>query len=115
MATQQINGLDVEVSIIPADPQELANLLSARELWTVEAVDQTLRANAQFQASYPGAVLAKVESMRALSENAKGRYYLRYKTGSSATEFWGYIAPKPAFNFKRGLVGVVPNDKTPPA
>lgn len=112
MATQKINGVDVEISIISADSDENSTL-SPRELWTIEAVDAALRANRQFKASYPDALLSRVEDMRDLDERERGRYYLRYQVGPSATEFWGYISKKPVFNFKRGLVGIVPDDKTP--
>jgi hypothetical protein len=112
MATQKINGVEVEVSVISAHPDG-DSALSPRELWAVQAVDQTLRANKQFQASYPGAVLSRVETMRDLAESEKGRYYLRYQVGDRATEFWGYVARKPKLDFRRGLVGVVLDDKAP--
>lgn len=112
MATQTINGMEVEISIISSQPTGDSRL-SPRELWTVEAVDQVLRKNPQFQAQYPGAVLSRVESLRDLGEGEKGRYYLRYQVGEGATEFWGYLAPRPKLDFKRGLVGVVPNDAPP--
>ncbi|MER3554338.1 MAG: hypothetical protein C4331_08300 [Meiothermus sp.] len=112
MATQKINDADVEVSII-STRQDEGSVLTPRELWTIEAADKLLRANEQFKAAYPGAVLSRVEDMRDLDESNKGRYYLRYQVGDSATEFWGYVAKKPKLDFKRGLVGVVPDDKTP--
>lgn len=113
MPTQNINGIRVEVSIIAANGTDDGSALTPRELWLAQAADTTLRADPQFTSAYPGATLSKVESNRGLADSDKGRLYLRYQVGPSATEFWAYVAQKPSFNFKRGLVGLVPGPNTP--
>ena len=113
MSMQPINGQDVEVNVIAADGATLAEPLTPREQWTVQAVDAFLRANAEFQAAYLGARLERVESNWGVQENRQGRYYLRYHHDGGTTEFWGYVSTKPTFNFKKGVVGVVATPDTP--
>jgi hypothetical protein len=113
MMPQTLNGQPVEVAIIAADGAMLDELLTPREAWTAQAVDAYLNRNAEFQAAYPGAKLVRVESNRGIAENRHGRYYLRYQYDHGATEFWGYLSRQPAFDFKKGVVGVVATPDTP--
>jgi hypothetical protein len=113
MSMQPINSEDVEVNVIAADGATLAEPLTPCEQWTVQAVDAFLKANAEFQAAYPGARLERVESNRGVDEHRQGRYYLRYHHNGGVTEFWGYVSTKPTFNFKKGAVGIVATPETP--
>jgi hypothetical protein len=107
MGRQRINNEDVEVGVLAPDgTTDTEASLTEREVATIAAVDASVRANAQFQAAYPGAHLERVESMRGIDEHRNGRYYLRYRYGSSAAEFWGHLAKVPKLDFKKGLVGV---------
>src|SRR5713101_8654993 len=107
MSTQQINKQNIEVVVIGPDGKADATAtLTEREVATVEAVDATLHANEQFRTAYPGAKLVRVDSNRGVDEKRNGRYYLRYKHQTGGTEFWGHIAKVPAFDFKKGVVGV---------
>lgn len=116
MSRQTINGEEVEVMVMAADGTTTEETLTSREVWTVQAVDSFLRGNPEFQAAYPGAHLERVESNRGVKENRQGRYYLRYRYGTgAATEFWGYLSPRPKFDFRKGVVGVVATPDTPKA
>jgi hypothetical protein len=114
MTPPTINSQTVEVATIAADGATLDEPLTPRDAWTVEAVDAFLRQNAEFQAAYPGATLVRVESNRGVADNRQGRYYLRYRYDTGATEFWGYLSRQPTFDFKRGVVGVVATPETRP-
>jgi hypothetical protein len=81
-----------------------------REVATVEAVDATLKHNAEFTAAYPGARLGCIDSMRGVNEHRHGRYYLRYQHAGGMAEFWGHVAKTPTFDFKKGVVGVPMQD-----
>lgn len=113
MMPQTLNAQAVEVTIIAADGATLPETLTPRETWTVQAVDAYLKGNAEFQSTYPGATLVRVESNRGVQENRHGRYYLRYQYDHGATEFWGYLSTTPKFDFKKGVVGVVAAPDTP--
>ena len=52
-------------------------------------MDTFLKANAEFQAAYPGAKLERVESNRGVEERHQGRYYLRYHHDGGATGYPG--------------------------
>lgn len=107
MGRQRINNEDVDVVVIAPDGgADPTASLTEREVATIAVVDATLHANAQFQAAYPGARLEHVESMRGVDEYRNGRYYLRYRYGTSAAEFWGHVAKVPKLDFKKGIVGV---------
>src|SRR5512147_1464722 len=107
MSQQTLNNQTVEVAIIAADGATRNEPLTPREAWTVAAVDAFLKGNAEFQAAYPGARLAQVESNRGVQENRQGRYYLRYQYDHGTTEFWGHLSIKPKFDFRKGIVGIV--------
>ena len=113
MSQQSINDQAVEVAILGADGTTLNETLTPREAWTVQAVDAFLKGNAEFQATYPGATLVRVDSNRGVQENRQGRYYLRYQYDHGATEFWGHLSPKPKFDFRKGIVGIVATPDTP--
>lgn len=108
MTTQAINGVEVEIVVITADGKtDPVAALDSREAATVQAVDLALRADAGFQAAYPGAVLERIDSMRGVDEQRNGRYYLRYRHAGGVTEFWGHVGKQPKLDFKKGIVGVV--------
>src|SRR5262249_31818282 len=97
----------VEVVVMAPDGRaDPSATLTEREIATLTAVDATLRANAQFQAAYPGAQLEHVESMRGGNERRNRRHYLRYRYRTNAAEFWGHVAKVPKIDFKKGIVGV---------
>ncbi len=107
MITQTINGALVEVVIIAADGQTLADAqLDPRETATVEAVDVALRATESFRTAYPQAALVRVESMRGVDEKRNGRYYLRYQHSGGTAEFWGHVTKQLKIDFKKGIIGV---------
>lgn len=108
MTTQTLNNATIEIVVIAADGKtDPAAALDAREAATVAAVDAALRADADFQAAYPGAVLERIDSMRGVDEKRNGRYYLRYRYAGGVTEFWGHVGKQPKIDFKKGIVGVV--------
>ncbi len=108
MTTQILNGATVEIVVINAEGKtETDALLTAREITTVETVDAAVRADAGFQAAYPGAVLERIDSMRGVAETRNGRYYLRYRYAGGVTEFWGHVGQQAKIDFKKGIVGVV--------
>lgn len=114
MSCETINGQSVEVVVIGPDGKTVDTPLTPRERWTVAAVDQAVRAHAAVQAAYPAAALQRVDSMRGIPEHRHGRYYLRYHWAQGNAEFWGYLSPKqPAFDFQKGVVGVVATPDTP--
>ena len=116
MSHDTINGQNVEVVVLGPDGKTVDTSLTPREHWTVEAVDQAIRSNADVQHAYPGATMQRVDSMCGVSERRRGRYYLRYHWDKGVTEFWGYLSPKqPTFDFKKGVVGVVATPATPPS
>ena len=84
--------------------------MTARERWTLEALDSTLLGNPPFRKQYPGAALERVEVMRGMDELGAGRYYLRYRTSAAPApvEFWGGLAKgkKATMNLKTGQVTV---------
>lgn len=113
--TVTINGQAVSVRVVNPDGSDGGSSLDARETWLVAAIDAFLRANARFAAAYLGAKLVLVESNRELDESKRGRFYLRYAHAQGAAEFWGNLAARPSFNFKRGTVGVVAPGDAPGA
>jgi hypothetical protein len=107
VSTERINNEDIDVVVMAPDgTADPTARLTEREVGTIAAVDATLQANAQFQAAYPGARLDHVESMRGIDEYRNGRYYLRYRYGSKAAEFWGHVGKVPKLDFTKGIVGV---------
>lgn len=112
---ERIGQADVEVVVLDANSQQVQAPLSERERWTIEAVDAALRGDPHFQAQYPGAVLGRVEIMQGIQEMGAGRYYLRYRTDTTTTEFWGGLAKgrTPTINMKTGQVTVPIQPQTP--
>lgn len=104
----EINNQPVEAEIIPS-----GEVLSAREHWTLETLDRTLRSNAQFNRGYANAKLVRVDSLRVLTESTQGRYYLRYSSGAGMTEFWGHVSRRSELDFEHGIVGIVVTPNAP--
>jgi len=115
---EKIGQAEVEVAVFGADGQEVQEPLTARERWTLEALDSTLHGNAEFQKQYPGAVLDRIEVMRGIDEVGAGRYYLHYRTSATAApvEFWGGLSKgkKATVNVKTGQMTVPAGPQTPP-
>jgi hypothetical protein len=114
---ERIGQAEVEVAVFGADGGEIQEPLTARERWTLEALDSALQGNAEFQKQYPGAALDRIEVMRGMDELGAGRYYLRYRTSATAApvEFWGGLAKgkKATMNLKTGQVTVPAGSQTP--
>jgi hypothetical protein len=114
---EMIGQAEVEVAVFGADGREVQEPISARERWTLDALDSALQGNAEFQKQYPGAVPERIEVMRGMDELGAGRYYLRYRTSATAApvEFWGGLAKgkKSTVNLKTGQVTVPAGPQTP--
>jgi hypothetical protein len=114
---EKIGQVDVEIVIFDAGGQPIEEPMTARERWTVEALNTTLLAHPPFGKQYPGAALERVEVMRGMDELGAGRY-LRYRTSASPApiEFWGGLAKgkKAAINIKTGQVTVPAGSQTLP-
>ena len=107
------------VELIPSGdalaPQPLTpSELTSRELSALEALDQTLRGNADFIGRYPNSKLVRIDSMRLLPESTSGRYYLRYSSDVGMVEFWGHVSRQARFDLKRGILSVAPSPDASP-
>lgn len=102
-----LNGVNVAASVFDASGAEASDALRPDEIVVIQAADRLLKGDPQFKASYPSAILERIESYRGVGDTEHGRYYLRYQPASgAATEFWAHVGKTTSINFKSGSVSV---------
>jgi hypothetical protein len=72
---EKIGQADVDVVIFDAGGKPIEEPMTARERWTVEAINTTLLADPPFRKQYPGAALERVEVMRSMDKLGAGRHH----------------------------------------
>ncbi len=103
-----MNLENIKTIVITSDGKLQEAALEAREQAMLEAVDDAIRANPNFEVELPDAILEHVESMRGIKETDDGRLYLRYRTSKNPVplEFWGCLAKNPRLDWASGFVHV---------
>jgi hypothetical protein len=103
---------NVKTIVIANDGKLNEAELDTREQTMLEAVDAAIRANPNFEAELPDAILEHVETMRGIKETDDGRLYLRYRTSKNPVplEFWGCLAKTPRVDWVSGFVHVTEDD-----
>ncbi|HYE38125.1 hypothetical protein [Methylocaldum sp.] len=104
MQTGTGNAQSIEVFIIEENGTSRPGELEKAEETIIQRLDHTLQQDASFQATYPGARLVRIDSMRGLKDSDEGRFCLRYQFDGGITEFWGHVADRANVDMKQGIV-----------